>query len=164
MEEITYSENIVNEITHFPTEDEWNFSFDDQRGLFRFTLSIEGKIKKLDYIIDVREDEYIVYAISPIGADKDDKEIMASMAEFICRVNYGMRNGNFEFDMEDGEVRFKSYVDCDGSNPTAAIIKNSIYCPAVIFDNYENGIADIIFNHISAKEAEERCERAIESD
>lgn len=31
-------------------------------------LSLSSKIKKINYIVDVKEDQYIVYAIAPIGA------------------------------------------------------------------------------------------------
>lgn len=108
MKERTYSKNIANAINNFLTEDDWRFSFDEQRGLFEFGLCLKGKVKKIRYIVDVKEDEYLVYAISPLGADDDDETMMASMAEFVCRANYGLKNGNFELDMRDGEIRFKS--------------------------------------------------------
>lgn len=160
MRERTYSKNIVNAINKFLTEDDWHFSFDDQRGLFEFGLCIKGKIKKISYIVDVKEDEYIVYAISPLGADEDDEKMMASMAEFVCRANYGLKNGNFELDMRDGEIRFKSFVDCDGITPTLEMVKNSVYCPAAMFDRYGAGIVDIIFSNVTAKEAIAKCEKS----
>lgn len=69
---------------------------------------------------------------------------MAIMAEFICRANYGLKNGNFELDMRDGEIRYKSFVDCEGLTPTTEMVRNSIHCPAAMFDRYGDGIVDII--------------------
>lgn len=160
MKERTYSKNIANAINNFLTEDDWRFSFDEQRGLFEFGLCLKGKVKKIRYIVDVKEDEYLVYAISPLGADDDDETMMASMAEFVCRANYGLKNGNFELDMRDGEIRFKSFVDCEGITPTAEIVKNSIYCPAAMFDRYSAGIVGIIFNGSTAKDAIAQCEKS----
>ena len=160
MKNRSYSKNIADAINSFLTEDDWHFSFDDQRGLFKFGLNLKGRIKKVSYIVDVKDDEYVVYAISPLGADEDDEKMMAIMSEFICRANYGLKNGNFELDMRDGEIRYKSFVDCEGLTPTTEMIRNSIHCPAAMFDRYSAGIVDIIFGNSTAKEAIEKCEKS----
>ena len=162
MKKKAFSGNIANAIIGFLTEDDWHYSFDDQRGLFRFNLVLKGRIKKLNYIVDVKNANYVVYAISPIGADENDEKMMAVIAEFICRANYGLKNGNFEFDMRDGEIRYKTFVDCDGITPTTEMIRNSIYYPAMIFDRYSSGITDIIFGNATAKAAIANCEKSPE--
>ncbi|MCD8146240.1 MAG: YbjN domain-containing protein [Clostridiales bacterium] len=163
MKERIYSKPIANAIKDFLTEDDWRFSFDEQRGMIRFNLSIKGKIKKINYFIDVTKDEFTTYAVSPLGADENDKEMMAAMAEFVCRANYGLSNGNFELDMRDGEIRYKCFVDCEGLLPTREMIRNSIYCPAAMFERYSAGIVDVIFKQATAKEAVDRCEDPAES-
>lgn len=158
MKEQTYSQNIANAINEFLTNDDWHFPFDEKRGVFKFGLCLKGKIKKIDYLIRVRDDEYIVYAVSPIGANENNEKMMAAVAEFVCRANYGLKNGNFELDMRYGEIRFKCFVDCDAITPTQEMVRNSIHCPAAMFDNYGDGIVGIIFGGLSAKEAVEQCE------
>ena len=164
MKNRAYSKNIADAINSFLTEDDWHFSFDDQYGLFKFGLNLKGRIKKVSYIVDVKDDEYVVYAISPIGADEKDEKMMAVMAEFICRANYGLKNGNFELDMRDGEIRYKSFVDCEGLTPTTEMVRNSIHCPAAMFDRYGDGIVDIIFGNSTAKEAVAKCEKSPEEE
>lgn len=159
MKNRTFSKNIADAINSFLTEDDWNYTFDDQRGLFKFNLKIKGRIKKVSYIIAVKDDDYIVYTASPLGAD-DDKT-MAVMAEFICHVNYGVKNGNFELDMMDGEIRYKCFVDCEGITPSKEMIRNSIYCPAAMFNRYGPGIVDILFCNATAKEAVDKCEKSL---
>lgn len=68
MKEKTYSETIANAIKSYLKEDDWHFSFDEEAGLFRFGLLLSCKLKKINYIVDVYEDEYIVYAIAPNGS------------------------------------------------------------------------------------------------
>ena len=80
------------------------------------------------------------------------------MADFICRANYGMKNGNFELDMMDGEVRYKCYVDCDGALPCTDVIRNSVYCPAQMLERYGAGIVDIVCLDGSAADAISKCE------
>ncbi len=105
-----------------------------------------------------------MYAIAPIGADEVDKKMMAAMAEFVCRANYGLKMGNFEFDMRDGEVRFKCYVDCDGIIPTDDMVRHSIHCPAAMFKRYGAGIVDVIYGNSTAKEAVEKCENVTKDE
>lgn len=47
MEKRRYSQTIARAINNYLTEDEWHFSFDEDCGLFKFGLSLKGKIKKL---------------------------------------------------------------------------------------------------------------------
>lgn len=159
MKERTFSADIANAINDFLTNDDWRYSYDEARGIFRFTLGVKGKLKKLNYLIAAESDSYIVYATCPIGADVDDSEMLARMAEFICRANYGLKNGAFELDMNDGEIRYKVYVACEDAIPSDHTIKRSIACPAAMFDRYGTGITDVIFGHADAKEAVQNCEK-----
>lgn len=154
----TYSKSIAEAITTFLTEDDWNFHFDENTGIFKFNLGPLGEIRTINYTVLVREDSYSVYATLPLGADIDNEQQLSSMAEFICRANYGLKSGCFEFDMRDGEIGYKHFTDCEEITPAQAMIFNSIYRPAVMFDTYGKGIIDILFKDMSAKEAIDRCE------
>lgn len=158
MREKSYSVSIANAISAFLVEDDWKFSFNEQLGLFNFGLGISGRLKKVNYTIDVKDDEFIVYGYSPIGADIDDTEAMSAMTNFICRANYGLKNGNFELDVSDGEIRYKCYVDCADMLPNQEIVKHTIHCVAAMFMRYGQGIVDIIFGGASAEEAIAKCE------
>lgn len=164
MKKEMYSIQIANAINTFLTEDDWHFTFHEQRGIFKFGLRLSGKIKRLQYTIYVREEEFVVYALSPFGADEEDPKMMAAMAEFVCRANYGLKNGNFECDMRDGEIRFKCFVDCADVEPSPQMIRNSIYCPAAMFERYGEGIMGIIFGIMNAEEATEKCEKSSAAD
>lgn len=155
-----YSESIANAINTFLTEDDWFFSFDKEHGLFQFQLLLQGKIKIINYIIEVKKDKFIVYAISPLGVDENDQAMMSAMAEFVCRVNYDLIIGNFDLDMHDGEIRFKYFVDCNEITPTIEMVCNSIHFPATMFKRYGGGIVDVLFGNSTAKEAIDKCEKA----
>lgn len=156
--ERAYSGDIARAIDAFLKDDDWHYSFEEREGLFKFGLGVKGRLKKLRYLISVGTNHYVVYATAPIGADEDDPKMMREMSDFICRANYGLKNGNFELDMDDGEIRYKTYVDCRDAVPGAGVIKGSIYCPAAMFDRYSPGIIDIIFNDAGGKESVEKCE------
>lgn len=153
-----YSQEIVDTIRGFLVDDDWKFEFDEERGVFIFGVGIESKLKHLRYFVHVTDDSYVVYAVSPIDADSDDKAIMKEMSDFICRANYGLKRGNFELDMTDGEVRYKIFVDCDGSTPSEELVKSSLIIPSLMFDRYAAGMLDIMFAGAKAEDAIAKCE------
>ena len=164
MKKYNYSNEIANVVKQFLNDDGWHYSFDEDRGIFDFSLSVRSKIQKIKYLIVVKEDEMIVYGICPIGADCDDEKMMAQMAEFICRANYGLKNGNFEIDLRDGEIRYKSFIDCDEALPSTEVVKNSIHCTASMYKRYATGIISIIIAGSSAKEAIAMCEKSLDEE
>ena len=163
MRRYEYSDEIVNVVKQFLVEDDWHYSFEEDTGIFRFGLKIRSKIQNISYVIDVHDDEFVTYGMCPIGADREDCEMMAQMAEFICRANYGLKNGCFEMDWRDGEIRFRSYVDCENLLPSTTVVKNSVYCTAAMIRRYAPGIVDIIFGRAKAKDAITKCEKEVPS-
>lgn len=164
MKKCNYSNEIANVVKQFLTDDGWLYSFDEECGIFEFGLRVRSKIQKIKYFIDIKEDEMIVYGICPIGADWADERMMAQMAEFICRANYGLKNGCFEFDFGDGEIRYKSFIDCDEVLPSTEVVKNSVHCTAAMYKHYAAGITSIIFAGSSAKEAIAMCEKSSDEE
>ena len=153
-----YSTVIADAIKAFLRDDDWKFFFDEEKGTFRFGLKIKSKMKHVDYTIIVHETDYTVYATSPVHADDDDADCMASMAEFITRANYGLRCGNWEMDYNDGEIRYKVYVDVENIELPASIVKHSIYCAASMFERYGDGIIGVIYGGESPKVAVKKSE------
>ena len=164
MHKYEYSNELVNLVKQFLVEDNWHFSFDENIGVFEFGLRIKSKIQKINYVVDIHKDEIVVYGMCPIGVERSDENIMAQMAEFLCRANYGLKNGCFEFDFFDGEIRFRSFIDCEKLVPSNEVIKNSIHCTAAMYKRYAPGIVDIIFSGCSAKEAIAKCEKSPEDE
>lgn len=151
-----YSVKIAKLVKHFLDEDSWNYDFDEEKGTFHFNLTLKGKLQKISYHVMVRQFDFSVYAVCPISAD----ECKAQMAEFVSRVNYGLVNGNFELDFRDGEIRYKCFVNCDGTDPGKQIIKDSIYIPAQMFKRYGDGILAVIFEMKTPEQAAQDCKAA----
>lgn len=154
-----YSKEIANQIRNYLDEDGWRYSFHEEKGVFGFDLTVGGRVKVVKYFIDVMETEYLVYVTTPLSVSTDDKKAMKEMAEFVCRANHGLKQCNFEFDMDNGEFLIKYYVDCAGRLPTKEIIENSLHCPALVYKRYGEGIIRIIFLGENAEAAIERCEQ-----
>jgi len=102
----TYNHEIVSTIRTFLDGDHWRYTFDDDKGLFRYNITLKGKLKSTQCIVIVNDSDYSVFAISPVSANQNDPEQMRKMAEFTCRANYGLKDGDFEMDFNYGELRY----------------------------------------------------------
>ena len=151
---------IVEAYKSYLDDEDWHYTYDAEKGFFRFGMNLRGKLKVVQYMVFVKEDDFTVYAISPISADAKNPKQIREMAEFVCRANYGLRDGNFELDVNDGELRYKSYVNCEEFLPTVERIRRSIYIPAAMFDKYSGGILQVVMNNVPARDAIKMCEES----
>lgn len=154
----TYNSGIADEIQTFLDNDDWHYELNKEYGIFRFGVKLKTKMKNIRYAVDVGEDEYCVYAMSPLSAKEDDEQQMKEISEFVNRANYGIRDGNFELDFRDGEIRYKCYVNCKDGIPSQETIRASIYMPATVFNTYSPGIIAVLFSNMSAAKAVALCE------
>ena len=159
--ENSYSFEITNMIIKFLKDVGLQYNFDQEKGMLHFSINIKCRLQSIQYLVLIGEKEYNVYGILPIRTNYNDAAQLKEMTEFVCRANYGLRNGNFELDCRNGEIRYKSYVDCDGALPTMKVIERSIVCPAAMFKRYAEGILQILFDGMSAVKAIELCESNI---
>ena len=164
----TYSEEIAGSIFRFLVADNWHLNFHSEDGIFHFGLNLSNKIKNIDFFARLNASDYTIHCVCPMHADPDDRDMMCRIAIFLHLANYNLRNGNFELDIHDGEIRFKSHVDCDGlTSPTTAMVRNSIYICASMFKHYGDAIYHIIHNGMTPEEAialSEECKDACSSE
>lgn len=71
-----------------------------------------------------------------------------AMAEFLTRANYGLVMGNFEMDMSDGEIRYKTSADLEEVPLDAPwmgkYLQNLFYANVTTMDRYLPGILRVI--------------------
>ena len=156
------TEAIVEAIGDFLDDDDWKYEYQGEKNLFKMGVSLRCRLQSTRLYIDVKEDAYLVYAISPIsGVEDTTTELM----RYITRANYALINGNFELDVRDGEVRYKSYVNCDGLNELSReVIRDSVYVPCAMMNKYGDGIAAIALGYSDADTELKKAEGSGEDD
>lgn len=118
----------------------WRHDFSAPRSLFKMGVALKCTIPSVRVIIDVRESFYLVYAILPITCYR----CLDKMERFLSMANFGLINGNFEVDVRDGEIRYKTYVNLRGvSSLSTQIVEDSIICACLTVRKYADGIARI---------------------
>lgn len=157
-----YSKEVFHAIRRFLDKKHLYYHASEILGLIQLDLPTDSMIRRVDLRINVKNDSYTVRALSSVSADPKDAKSMARLAEYLTRVNYRLRNGNFEMDYRDGELAFKCYVDCHGGVPVQEAIDDSIFCPPAMFHQYGNGILQVM--GVDPAQALEDCEARLKEE
>jgi len=138
-----YSMLIAKAFISYMDSNGLKYTFDSDRGVIMagFAVSKDCIIGAVNVQIRIHESDFICSGICPIHAPANRR---AAAAELLTRLNWVLRDGNFEMDYSDGEIRYKVYVDCEGLVPTHDVIEAAINIPPSMFKQYGQCIADVI--------------------
>ena len=138
-------------IKQFFSEDEWFFIDMEDQDMLRLRMNHWGENGRFSCQAEFNEKHQIFYFYSyfPINVPEDRQ---AKMAEFLTRVNYGIRIGNFEMDYENGEVRFRTSLDFEDQVLNYALISNHVYPNVWMMDRYLPGLFAVVYSEKNPEE------------
>jgi len=153
-------EQIVDALRDWLDSDDWHYEYDAENHFIKTGVTLDCKLRNARVFIFIREGgSYIVNIVSPISGDPKN---MDELVKYVAMANFGLANGNFDVDVRDGEVRYKTYVNCKGLEMLPGeIIKDSICAGWFIMDRYGDGIAALAMGF---SDAETEIKKAEESN
>jgi hypothetical protein len=157
--ERVFSQELAETVKKFLDKEKLRYQYDND-GLFYMTVWTDSKINLVQYFITIHNLDFNVLVSSPILADVKDEKQMSRMLEFINRVNFNLRIGNWEMSMEEGEIRYNYYMNCDGITPTDGMLEEAVHYPGVVFGRYGEGILKTLFTDEPVVEIVASCEKA----
>ena len=105
------------------------------------TLSEDSQISNIDMILKVSHDDIVILSTCDIKTSAKNR---VRMSEYINRANYGLLNGNFEFDFNEGTIRFKIYLDIKEQEITKYLLFKSIVLSNKMWERYGNGAMRVL--------------------
>ena len=134
----------------FFEEERWQADFlGDESTLAAAYLGDSGEYRCVLHVRD-RAEQILFYAHFPVLIPPERR---SAVGEYITRANQGMYLGNFELDMEDGEVRYKTSADVEGVDITPLFVRNLVYPCLSTMDRYAPGIQKVVTDQASPAEA-----------
>jgi hypothetical protein len=125
--------------------DEAGYYYRYQEPLHCFYLSFKlkhSRLSEVQTLIRVKSDCFMIYSISPVRVPKEKR---AEVAVYLTGCNYNLIYGNFEMDLNDGEVRCKNTLSCRESLPSIKRIEEMINLTVMLMDSYGDGLLDVIY-------------------
>jgi len=108
-----------------------------------------GEWDCLAVVLDT-SDHFLFYSI--VGTSVPEG-VRSQMAHFLHRANHGLNIGNFEFDLSQGEIRFKTSVQANSEQFTHELFQSLVHHNVLVVDEYYPGIRSIIEDAMSAEAA-----------
>lgn len=119
--------------------------------VLRLGFSLENG--RCDTIIDIRPEAntVLIYCISPVRVPLNQRQ---RIAEFITRANYHLILGNFEMDMNDGDVRYKNaFIYDDFHELSDESFLRYLFTSLHMLDRYLPGIMAVIYGGVTPMQA-----------
>ena len=149
---------VIDAVRDFLDDEGYRYEYNVEREFLRLGFRVNCKLKKVRVIIDIKDFGFVVYAIPEISADKDT---IAELSKYLTMANYGILNGNFELDYDDGEVRYKSWVGTEYLESLPRdMIDEPLSVSLMMVERYGDGIAAIAMGFSDAKAEIAKAEKS----
>mmetsp|Transcript_5989 Transcript_5989/g.10005 ORF Transcript_5989/g.10005 Transcript_5989/m.10005 type:complete len:209 (+) Transcript_5989:159-785(+) len=137
----------------------WAYNVDVQEENHRTVITAGAKGENGSYrvLMDVKEARslLLIFIKSHINFPENNRE---NLAVYLTRANYGLALGNFELDMEDGEVRYKCTTTVTGGSLSVEMVNAMLQNSLVTMDRYFGNMVKVGYGVMSAKQAIQEVE------
>jgi hypothetical protein len=128
-----------------------------QKGVIRMPCSVQGMTLQLRIKAVEESKSLYVFGSYPKNAGKVQKELISDeLIEYITRVNWGLPFGYFDFDIDEGELKYVTWSNTDHLSLDfiqKKFVRTLIIACITTFVKYFPGLEDVISGVKSAKEA-----------
>ena len=150
-------ETMIKLVKDYLDREQWKYTYDEETHTILTGMKLKCKLQSLRMGVRFSENGYITIAYPALNAGEEYRQ---DIAEYITRANFGVKNGNFEMDYKDGEIRYKVYTSYKGLNEFSEdIVEESFVIPIVMFERYGDGLAALLFGFSNPKEEIDKAER-----
>lgn len=145
--------------THFEAE---GLEREDDEDMLSFRLEDEdGHEWGCLALAEEQSEQVIFYSVV---LENTPPEHMPEVMKFVTLANYGMQVGNFELDLEDGEVRFKTAIDVEGVELSDGLLRNLVELNIMMMGLYFDGLLAVMRGGMTADQAIAEVEEDSEED
>lgn len=148
----------LTDLTEYLDAQEWKYSINEEQNhvIMRMNMKTVDTCTCLMRVID--DTTLVCYTVFPIKAPEERR---LAVAEYLCRANYGLYHGNFEIDMGDGEVRYKTTgMTTEEEHFDEDVIARILNLGFAMVDRYAPGILSVIYANDEPAHAVARIEEA----
>lgn len=126
---------VYDELCEMLDTREWSYDKDEERLIIK--SGIKGKDLPINFILIVNPKSQVVQFLSSMPfAIPEDKRIDCAVA--VCVANYGLVDGSFDYDITDGEIRYRVTSSYRDSRLGPDLYEYLIMVGASTVDNYND--------------------------
>lgn len=154
---MAYKFEIFDRIKTVIEDNNWKYKFDEKKEHIQLGFNIEGKVRNIRLLMDLSyDDSYMVVCAFPLNADE---QYYGHILRLINSINYKVKYGNFELDENDGEIRYRMTVDCEGITPSKEMIEKSIIIPITMIKRYGEYLIEVMMGYKTFEEIRDELKK-----
>lgn len=140
---------VYNALINMLDTRDWKYErFDDD---LLIKSGIKGEDLPIEFIICVNPKNQVVQFLSKLPFNiPEDKRVDAAIA--VCVANYGLVDGSFDYDISDGEIRYRLTASYRDSYLGADLFEYMILCASSTVDNYNDKFFMLTKNMITVQQ------------
>lgn len=149
---------VLEIVKQFLTEENWQYQMLEKRPALRIGYHGEHGTWVCYAQVDEQAQRLLFYSWMGMNIPILYR---AAVIEYLTRVNFALTLGNFEMDLQNGEVRFRTSLDCAEGLPGKNALRTCLYANVRCMDHYFPGVLAVVHSGISPQAAMARVERQI---
>lgn len=119
-----------------------NLNYFQSEDLIKF--DVEGENGGWPIYLKLIEEERLALVYSIVN-NKTPYDKLNDMAIFLTKLNFGLKTGNFELNMDTGEIHFKTYVEMLNEDEDEKYLERAIMHNIFAVDHYLTEIMRIMY-------------------
>jgi hypothetical protein len=127
------STTVFATIVRFFRGQPWAYREETERSLVSFEYAGQAGTWRTYTTAFEEAQQVAVYGVVPFAIEAEQR---AAAAELITRINFGLVIGNFELDLSDGEVRYKTSLDFEGGRLTEPLLLQLVRSNLSVMEHY----------------------------
>ena len=157
-------------LREFLRADGWPVATDDEDE-DATAIAVEAQNGRFIIVAQVLDDAPLVLFTSVLPVFVPEMR-RGALGEFLHRANYGLLSGGFQFDPDEGEVRFVTSLDLAGAELDAlgalgalpALFRQIVYRNVSTVDQYLPALMTVVYSEVEPRSALERAEHEEDDD
>lgn len=141
---------LLDAVVEFLNQRGW--PYDEGPGHDTLHFPFQGDDERWQCFAHAWEDQHrlAVYSVCPFNLPEERRQ---AAAELVVRVDYGLIIGNFELDLDDGQVRYKTSIDVQGARLEAPLVQQLVFANLNAMNAYLPAFTAIVDADTSVKDA-----------
>jgi hypothetical protein len=133
----------------FFAADDWEFS--RLKGECTLRVAAEGANGRWDCYATALDEQaqFVFYSVCPVLVPAARRLLVADL---LLRVNQELLIGNFDINLADGAIRYRTSIDVTGDRLTPALLKQLVSHNVRTMDQYLPSIMALLGNDVAIKE------------
>lgn len=104
-------------------------------------IEVGGACGPVSLVAEIRDARLLVYASASFRANPKH---LGELAKFLAAVNRNLLPGNFDLDVDTGEIRYRLSLETEGFAPRSdALLHRSLMVPLLVFRQYGNALSSL---------------------